>query len=247
MTQSYNLSQLANNLNTAGQLDATDGLVGAVPTANGGTGLASYTAGDLLYASGTTTLAKLADVATGNALISGGVGVAPSYGKIDLTTHINGTLPVANGGTGNTLGTAVNVTGVVAVANGGTGNTTGTAVNVSGTVAIANGGTGATTATAAGSALGVLGNGQSWTSVTRTASITYTNSTGRPIYLNAWGVNSSNGHSLTLAVSGVTVCVSSAPASNEYSNVQAIIPAGASYILTTSGGGLTITAAAELR
>jgi hypothetical protein len=38
MTQAYNLSQLANNLNTAGQLDATDGLVNAVPIANGGTG-----------------------------------------------------------------------------------------------------------------------------------------------------------------------------------------------------------------
>lgn len=38
MTQAYNLSQLANNLNTAGQLDAADGLVNAVPVANGGTG-----------------------------------------------------------------------------------------------------------------------------------------------------------------------------------------------------------------
>jgi hypothetical protein len=38
MTQAYNLSQLANNLNTSGQLDATDGLVNAVPIANGGTG-----------------------------------------------------------------------------------------------------------------------------------------------------------------------------------------------------------------
>lgn len=38
MTQAYNLSQLANNLNSAGQLDATDGLVNAVPVANGGTG-----------------------------------------------------------------------------------------------------------------------------------------------------------------------------------------------------------------
>jgi hypothetical protein len=35
MTQAFNLSQLANNLNTAGQLDATDGLSGAVPVANG--------------------------------------------------------------------------------------------------------------------------------------------------------------------------------------------------------------------
>jgi hypothetical protein len=37
MTQSYNLSQLANNLTSAGLLDATDGLVNAVPIANGGT------------------------------------------------------------------------------------------------------------------------------------------------------------------------------------------------------------------
>jgi len=38
MTQAFNLAQLANNLNTSGQLDATDGLSGAVPIANGGTG-----------------------------------------------------------------------------------------------------------------------------------------------------------------------------------------------------------------
>jgi hypothetical protein len=44
MTQAYNLSQLANNLNTAGQLDATDGLVNAVPVANGGTGASSAAA-----------------------------------------------------------------------------------------------------------------------------------------------------------------------------------------------------------
>lgn len=71
-----------------------------ITTAQGGTGLASYTTGDVLYASGATTLAALADAATGNALISGGVGVAPSYGKIGLTTHINGTLGATNGGTG---------------------------------------------------------------------------------------------------------------------------------------------------
>ena len=41
MTQAFNLGQLANNLNTSGQLDATDGLVGAVPIANGGTGATS--------------------------------------------------------------------------------------------------------------------------------------------------------------------------------------------------------------
>jgi hypothetical protein len=58
--------------------------------------------GDIVYADTTTSLAKLADVAVGNALISGGVGAAPSYGKIGLATHVSGTLPIANGGTNST-------------------------------------------------------------------------------------------------------------------------------------------------
>ncbi|MBI5221898.1 MAG: hypothetical protein HY980_00140 [Candidatus Magasanikbacteria bacterium] len=62
----------------------------------------SVATGNLLYGSATDVLSALADVATGNALISGGVGVAPSWGKIDLTTHISGILPTANGGTGLT-------------------------------------------------------------------------------------------------------------------------------------------------
>lgn len=78
------------------------GLHRAILPADGGTGLSSYTVGDILFANGTTSLTKLADVATGNVLISGGVGVAPSYGKVGLTTHVSGTLPIANGGTNST-------------------------------------------------------------------------------------------------------------------------------------------------
>lgn len=77
-------------------------LTNALAATSGGTGQSSYAVGDLLYASSTTALSKLADVATGSALISGGVGVAPSWGKIGLTTHVSGTLAVGNGGTGNT-------------------------------------------------------------------------------------------------------------------------------------------------
>jgi hypothetical protein len=44
MTQAFNLSQLANNLDSSGRLDATDGLVNAVLVANGGTGASSETA-----------------------------------------------------------------------------------------------------------------------------------------------------------------------------------------------------------
>ena len=66
----------------------------------GGTGQTTYSVGDILYASATSTLSKLAGVATGNALISGGIGAAPSWGKIGLTTHVDGTLPATSGGTG---------------------------------------------------------------------------------------------------------------------------------------------------
>lgn len=77
-----------------------------VPATAGGTGQTSYAVGDILYASSTTALSKLADVATGNALISGGVNTAPSWGKIGLTTHVSGTLPIANGGTNQTAFTS---------------------------------------------------------------------------------------------------------------------------------------------
>lgn len=58
------------------------------------------TIGDIPYAGATNSLSMLADVATGNALLSGGVGVAPAWGKVDLTTTVTGILPLANGGTG---------------------------------------------------------------------------------------------------------------------------------------------------
>lgn len=96
-----------------------------VPATAGGTGQTSYAVGDLLYANTTTTLAKLPDVATGNALISGGVSTAPSWGKIGLTTHVSGVLPVANGGTNASTASITsfnNITGYSA--SGATGTTT---------------------------------------------------------------------------------------------------------------------------
>jgi hypothetical protein len=81
-------------------LDATNISAGSLAVARGGTNIQSYTIGDIIYATGAAELSKLADVATGNALISGGVGVAPTWGKIGLTTHVSDTLGVGNGGTG---------------------------------------------------------------------------------------------------------------------------------------------------
>lgn len=71
----------------SGQIDGW-GLQTILPVANGGTGLASYAVGDLIYASGATTLAKLADVATGSVFVSGGVGVAPAWSASPTLTTV---------------------------------------------------------------------------------------------------------------------------------------------------------------
>lgn len=106
-----------------------------IAATSGGTGFGLYTIGDLLYADTTTTLATLADVAVGNALLSGGVGVAPAWGKINLTTTVSGILPNANGGTG--LNTSGATNGQLLIGNG-TGFTLSTLTSGTG-ISITNG------------------------------------------------------------------------------------------------------------
>lgn len=81
MTQAFNLSQLANKVNTSGQLDASTGLVNAVPVANGGTGVATLTANNVLLGNGTSAVQVVAPGTSGNVLKSNG------------TTWTSGALP----------------------------------------------------------------------------------------------------------------------------------------------------------
>lgn len=98
------------NLTTLGTI-ATGVWSGTAIAANkGGTGQTGYTTGDLLQASSSSALSALAAVATGNALLSGGIGVVSAWGKVGLTTHVSGILPVANGGTGIAYFTAAGPT-----------------------------------------------------------------------------------------------------------------------------------------
>jgi hypothetical protein len=93
--------QIQNGDITNATIDLTTKVTGILPLKNGGTNTdlsGSSAVGDLL--TGTATgFARLADIALGNVLISGGIGVAPSWGKVGLTSHVSGVLPVANGGT----------------------------------------------------------------------------------------------------------------------------------------------------
>lgn len=137
-------------------LAASDIQSGTLSAVRGGTGQNTYAIGDILYADTTSTLAKLADVAVGNVLTSGGVGAAPAWGKVALASAVSGTLDVANGGTGVTTSTGTGsvvlstsptlVTPVLGTPTSGNlanctfptlnQNTTGTAGGLSGTPAI---------------------------------------------------------------------------------------------------------------
>lgn len=120
----------------------------------GGTGISSYTTGDLVYASGATTLAKLPSAATGNVLKAGGAGAAPFYDKVSLTADVSGTLPVANGGTGQTSYT----NGQLLIGNT-TGNTLAKAtLTAGGGVTITNGAGSITVATTPGQLPGTTTN-----------------------------------------------------------------------------------------
>lgn len=196
-----------------------------VPATAGGTGQTSYAVGDILYANTTTTLSKLADVATGNALISGGVNTAPSWGKIGLTTHVSGTLPIANGGTNQTAftGKSGNICGLVffdgtsfqndaTVAHIGYDTVANTFyannVNFSGTVTLttalppSQGGTGITTTPSNGQI--PIGNGTNYTAATLTAG---------------------GGIGITNAAGSVTIATSS-PTFSAYGNAAQTLTAG---------------------
>ena len=103
---------------TGATFTITDGL----GVAGGGTGLTSFTAGDILYATGTTTLAKLAKGSAEQVLAMNSGATAPDWGSVDLT--VLPTITAAKGGTGQTSYTAgdiVYASGTTAVSKLGVG------------------------------------------------------------------------------------------------------------------------------
>lgn len=87
MTQAFNLSQLANKVNTSGQLDVATGVTGTQAVANGGTGQSTYTDGQLLI--GNTT----GNTLTKSTLTAGsGISITNGAGSITIANTAGGQL-----------------------------------------------------------------------------------------------------------------------------------------------------------
>lgn len=174
MTNAFNLSQLANNTNSSGQITLTSGVTGTLPTANGGTG---------------------------------------------------GTLPVTNGGTG-----AVTLTANSLLVGAGTSAVTGIAAGTSGNVLTSNGTTWASVAAAG------IGVGQTWQNMGRSAGVTFTNSTSKPIFVLITCI--SGGTTITGTVDGLTF-TSGVGAGSFYnaSTIYLIVPVGSTYSTNSFGAG----------
>jgi hypothetical protein len=191
-----------------------------LPVTSGGTGVSSVTTGDILYASGSNTLAKLAGAATTGQVLLSGVS-APSWGKVGLTTAVSGTLPIANGGTGLT---SVGTDGQVLTS------------------------TGTATAWETPAVQPAIGVGQTWQSPSRSLGTTYTNSTGKPIMVAASvrggdtvGAASAVVDSITIFTSTTSSCCGVPQIS--FFPFSFIVPDGSTYRINGTG----LSTWAELR
>lgn len=88
---------ITDDTNITGTISAqtlTLGWSGTLAAARGGTGLGSYTTGDILYASGSSALSKLG-IGGAHTVLHGGAS-APAYSAVSLSADVTGNLPVAN-------------------------------------------------------------------------------------------------------------------------------------------------------
>ncbi len=92
-----------------GKVNVTTDISGTIPVANGGTGLASFTIGDLMYASGTTTFSTITAGAAGTFPMFNGAGAAPITSTLVLPNAATTTRLLYATGT-NTIGTSANLT-----------------------------------------------------------------------------------------------------------------------------------------
>jgi len=143
MTNAFNLSQLANNTNSSGQVTLTTGVSGTLPVANGGTSVTSSGAlGNVLTSNGTVWTSAAAGGSPTGAIIAFGSATPPAGwlacngANVSRTTYsalfavISTTFGTGDGSTTFTLPQSARRT---MVGSGGTGTATlGNAVGNSG-------------------------------------------------------------------------------------------------------------------
>jgi hypothetical protein len=170
---------------------------------------------------------------------------------LPLTTGVTGVLPIANGGTSATTGAAaLTALGLVSA------STTAEGIVELATNAEVQAGTDTTRAvTPSGFAAASIGYGQTWQDVTgsRAFGVTYTNSTGRPIFIIVTGTtpSSANG-AFTLTIDGVIVAENGITANGGNSGAHkiptsAIVPPGSTYSAQQSVATSTLDRWVELR
>jgi hypothetical protein len=202
----------------------------------------NFVVGGNLTVTGTTTLSTDLPVASGGTGASTAADARTNLGLGSIATQASSSVTITGG----------SITGItdLAVADGGTGSSTlsanavllgnGTsalqtvAPSTSGNVLTSNGTTW-TSATPAGG----LGIGQSYSNVTgsRALSTTYTNSTGKPIFVSVMAGGNST---LQAYVNGAEIqrCVFTITSTN--TNVAFIVPDGSTYSVTSSASGLIL-------
>jgi hypothetical protein len=161
---------------------------------SGGTGLATMAAGDVLYASASNTLARLASASTTTSVLLSG-NTAPTWGKVALASAVSGTLPIANGGTGQTTATAA-INALLPSQSGNSGKYLTTDGTDTSWATVSGGGGGTVTSVGAGA-------GMSFTTITGTGSVAM----GTPSTLTSSTTNSAAGathtHQVDFPVSSV--------------------------------------------